>query len=55
MRVRVEEALRDEGRRLAMARAGRSEALARHTYEHRARNLIAAADAVRSRPAGAAR
>lgn len=39
MRVRVEEALCDEGRRLTMARAGRCEALARHTYEHRARVL----------------
>ena len=39
MRARVLEALRDDGRRQAMARAGRSEALARHTYEHRARIL----------------
>ena len=39
LRARVEEALRDDGHRRAMARSGRLEALARHTYEQRARVL----------------
>lgn len=40
LRSRVEQALGDDARRLAVARAGRAEALARHTYEHRARVLV---------------
>jgi len=36
LRARVEEALLDEGRRREVARRGRDEALARHTYAHRA-------------------
>ena len=43
----------DAARRIAEAAHAR--VMGQHTYEHRARNLIAAADAVRSRPAGAAR
>jgi len=39
LRARVEEALRDDGRRRSIARRGREEVLSRHTYEHRARVL----------------
>ena len=40
MRARVEQGLADDARRLAVARAGRAEVLARHTYEHRAGVLL---------------
>ncbi len=40
LRRRVEEALRDEDRRAAVAARGRAAVLAAHTYEHRARLLL---------------
>jgi spore maturation protein CgeB len=40
LRVRVEQALRDDRLREGVARSGRAEVLARHTYEHRARRLL---------------
>src|SRR3989442_7712112 len=45
LRARVEGALIDEGRRRLIARRGRDEVLARHTYEHRARALADASAA----------
>ena len=40
LRDRVERALQDDAGRMAIARAGRAEVLAHHTYEHRARVLL---------------
>ena len=40
LRARVEQALRDDHLRESVARRGRDEVLARHTYEHRARRLL---------------
>jgi len=40
LRARVEQALRDDGLTERVARQGRAEVLARHTYEHRARRLL---------------
>ena len=40
LRARVERGLTDGAFRLEVARAGRAEVLARHTYEHRARVLL---------------
>ena len=40
LRARVEEALRDEDLRHAVAVGGRARVLAHHTYEHRARHLV---------------
>jgi spore maturation protein CgeB len=40
LRSRVEQALADDARRQVVARTGRAEALARHTYMHRARVLL---------------
>ncbi len=40
LRARVEQALRDDHLRESVARRGRAEVLARHTYEHRARRLL---------------
>jgi spore maturation protein CgeB len=40
LRAQVEQALRDDPLRESVARRGRAEVLARHTYEHRARRLL---------------
>jgi len=40
LRAQVEKALRDDHLRESVARRGRAEVLARHTYEHRARRLL---------------
>jgi spore maturation protein CgeB len=59
MRVRVEEGLRDEDRRAAVAERGRAAVLAEHTYGHRARRLVASGaarglDTAAPAPAGGA-
>ena len=53
LRARVEEALIDEGRRRDVARRGREEVLARHTYADRARAVGGASAAGFTRQGGA--